>query len=206
MTHKLLIIGAALTLSACSMHAPSKVSQNRIQVEQENFVEEMDLRDVDGAYIASLGQHYNRHGSGPLYLTVAYDSGHGVSSATREVARLTAALRDEGVERVQGNVLPVADLGAYAKILVSYTAYNALAPKDCSLMSGINTSQIEADPDYKLGCSIDTLFAQQIARPKDLAGSFEGNDTSDGRRHANIIESYRSGERNKPLSGESASE
>ena len=189
------------------MHSPSKVSQNRVQVEQEYFVEEMDIRDVDNLYIAGLGVHYARHGIGPVHLSVAYDKTHeNAAKASSDAARIATMLQDEGVRDVRSNVMPVSHLGPHAKVMISYTAYNALAPKDCSLMSGIESAQIEPEQDYRLGCSIETLFAQQIARPKDLAGGDMGERITDGRRSANIVEGYRSGAPGDALSGENASD
>jgi type IV pilus biogenesis protein CpaD/CtpE len=203
----LILASAAIGLSACAMHAPTKVTQNRIQVEQEKFVEDMDIRDVDAEYIRALGTHYSKHAQGPLYLSVAFDKDHSnAPKVSKTAAKLATMLRDEGVYDVQSNILPVAKLGLYERVIVSYTAYNALAPKDCSLMAGLDNSEVEADPEYKLGCSVETLFSQQIARPKDLAGGYEGEAINDGRRSANIVDKYRSGVQNKPLNGQGASE
>jgi type IV pilus biogenesis protein CpaD/CtpE len=60
------------------------------------------------------------------------------------------------------------------------------------------------DENYRFGCTLDTVVARQV-RPKDLAGRGGDDVMNDGRRNANIVERYRTGEPNKALEGESAS-
>jgi len=73
-------------------------------------------------------------------------------------------------------------------------------------MTGIDNRDINVEEAYKLGCSTETLFARQIARPKDLKGQGTTDANTDGRRSANIVEGYRTGVQNESLGGERASE
>lgn len=201
-----LALSAAVLLAGCSLEAPTKMSQERVQVEHERFVEDSALDDVDAEKISVLAQHYDRHGEGPMELTVTYDpksKSATAMKATNHVSKLVDALRKEGVSNVDANILPIKD-SKVSKVLIAYDGYNALAPKNCELMAGLEDRNVEADEDYKLGCSLDTLFAQQLVRPKDLKGQGASNAYSDGRRASNLTESYRSGALNPDLKGKTA--
>jgi len=73
-------------------------------------------------------------------------------------------------------------------------------------MSGIEDRDHRTDLEYKMGCSVETMIARQIARPGDLLGRAPNSVYKDGRRISNQIEGVRSGAMNEPLGGESASE
>ena len=126
--------------------------------------------------------------------------------ASAMAADLSKEMRKLGVTSVSSGILPVKDAGSQMNAMISYTAYNAHAPKDCSSMSGLKDNDLKVEADYKLGCTIDTVFAKQIARPKDLKGVETPASTFDGRRLTNSVERYRSGIPNEPLEGERASE
>ena len=209
LTAVLLLIGAQ-SISACSeLYSETWVSPNRLQVEEKKFTQEIPVGDLDASALAGLADHYDRHGEGPLELTVTYDpksSSNTAMKASHEASRIVQTLRQNGLHNVHPGILPVHGQGDDSRAMISYISYDALAPKDCPLMEGIeNSADLRADRSYKLGCSVDTLFARQIARPKDLNG--QGIDsTSEGRRSSNIVDFYRSGQPNEPLEGETASE
>ena len=69
----------------------------------------------------------------------------------------------------------------------------------------MESRDVYVDEDYKLGCTIETVFSRQIARPKDLKGRPNTDPTSSGRRASNVVEDYRTGVPNEPMGGESAS-
>ncbi len=200
---------AVFLLSACSLHAPGKITENRIRVEKKTFIQELDTDFVTADFLSNLATHYNKHGRGPINLMMGYDpqsrqnNAMAVSDTASEIARI---LRGRGVGYVEPSVIPIKDLGEKSRTIISYTYYDALVPKDCDVLVGYRKDmQIEADDEYKLGCTIETVFAKQIARPKDLAGHVDENDMSDGRRSSNIVDVYRAGVRNESLGGESAS-
>lgn len=209
LTAALLLIGAQ-SISACSeLYSETWVSPNRIQVEEKKVTQEIPVGDLDATALAGLADHYDRHGEGPLELTITYDpksSSNTAMNASNEASRIVQVLRQNGLHNVHPGILPVNAQGEDSKAVISYMSYDALAPKDCTLMEGVESgADLRADEGYKLGCSVDTLFARQIARPKDLKG--QGVDsTSEGRRSSNIVDYYRSGQPNEPLEGESASE
>jgi pilus biogenesis lipoprotein CpaD len=202
-----LCLALSLSVSACKLREPDHFSKNTIRVEEEKVVHEVAVTDLTPVAVDALSTHYRRHGDGPLNLTVTYDPQSKQSSAMSardDAVRVADLLRRNGVHNVKTSVLPVKDSGSSGAI-ISYLGYNALAPKDCEVMPGLNNRAINADEDYKMGCSVDTLFARQIARPKDLLGQ-ETSATVDGRRAANQVELYRTGQPNEALEGESASE
>ena len=73
-------------------------------------------------------------------------------------------------------------------------------------MEGVNGTEVVVDQEYKLGCTVDTIFARQIARPKDLNGQGGSGTPTEGRSATNIIDAQRSGALNEPLEGQTASE
>lgn len=198
-----------LVLAACSLDAPSQISENRVQVEHERFVEETPAVTFDQERVSSMAYHYERHGEGPLQLTVTYDpqsKSATAMQASSQASELVKAFRAAGVYDIDAKILPVKDSGA-SKVMVAYDGYNALAPEDCEMISGYEDRILDLkDDDYQLGCSVDTLLARQIARPKDLKGQPSDGATSDGRRGSNIVNIYRSGEPSAELNGETASE
>jgi pilus assembly protein CpaD len=212
---KMLTLAGALfavsLASGCSMHEETKLTQNKVQVKQENFTEEIPTRLLDQGTLSGLVARYERHGDGPVQLSVTYDPGSRTNTAMKagdEAGRIVRALKAEGLQAdIRPEILPVRGQGEDSVTLVSYASYDALAPKDCEmLLAGYDPgTKVEADEAYKLGCTIDTLFARQVARPKDLMGQGQDNRTTEGRRAANIGDFYRSGQPNEPLKGQSAS-
>lgn len=207
----LTLMAAILTpalISGCSLHEETKLTQNRIQVQQNHFVTEVPTHTLDTKAVAGLAAHYDRHGDGPIDLNVTYDPQSAYNTAMKaseEAGRIAKIFRNEGIKTVQPGITPVQQQGDESVSIISYTSYDALAPKDCGTMAGYNPgTKIEADPEYKLGCTIDTVFARQIARPKDLMGQGRSDRTSDGRRASNISDVYRSGQQNEALKGETS--
>ena len=203
-----LVLLVSLALVGCDTYSETKVSQNRVQLEQTEFSETLNVKDLDEHAIATVARDYERYGDGVVQLTVLYDPSSKEATAAvagSEAGRLSAALRKNGIAALETVILPVKEYGDEMHALIEYTAYNALPPRDCTQISGLESTKVETDPDYKLGCSVETVFAKQIARPKDLRG--QGLDgRTDGQRTANIVDVYRAGTPNESLGGEAASE
>lgn len=205
----MVLVAGCLVLQGCvtNMDSPSVVTPHRVQLEEERYSESYDVASLNGMTLQEIGRRYDHHGGGALDLNVTYDpyskSGNTAMRANDAATRIAASLRKLGVRDVQVGILPVLDSGA-SRALVSYSSYHALAPRDCGMMPGFDGARVAHDPDYKIGCSIETVFAMQIARPKDLAGQ-GGLDRGDGRRAANVAETYRSGVPNAALGGDNAS-
>lgn len=198
---------SVLFLPACEMYHESWVEKKRVQVAEERYYEQIPVNEFSAAKMDELAKDYSRYGDGTLVMSVTYNPAsktYPSLKASSDVAKFSKALRNRGVRDLKSGVLPVQQQAEY--VLISFTSYKAEAPEDCRTMQGFDNPQIEHDPDYKLGCTVETLFARQIARPKDLKGQDDRNLNSDGRRVANALESYRDGAPSEPLSGESASE
>lgn len=203
------VLSSPALLSACSLYEEGHLTESRVQVVEERFAEEVPLSAVTPDYVAGLARHYEKHGDGPVDLSVTYDPKSQVNTAMmagQSAERLAKALRAEGIRNVNADALPVLANGDESVLLVSYMSYHAEPPKGCSTLSGYEDTDISHDKDYRLGCTIETMLSKQVSRPKDLLGQGRVDPTSDGRRAGNIGEVYRSGVPNEPLEGETASE
>lgn len=200
------ILGAvSVSFSACSLREPDHFSTEKLRVEVEVVEHDLGVADLSEASLQTLARHYDKHGDGAMELTLTYDPRSKTNTAmhaSQKISEIAEILRREGVRDMNLNILPV-NSASPSRLMVSYTGYNALAPKDCELMPGIAGREVNAEDSYKMGCSVDTMFARQIARPKDLVGQRNSAKT-DGRRVANQLELYRSGAANSSLEGESS--
>lgn len=201
---RVLLIGAcAGMIGACSMREPGNVTLSKARVSSEKIYDEVMLSQADEGYFKALGNHYRKSGDGPVDVTVVYDPKSKTSTAmkaNRDAARIVSNLNGEGVRDVRTNILPVMGHGDESEILISYQAYTAQAPEKCTTMPGYKNNELNITEEYETGCTIETLLAKQIARPKDMAGQ-EADSTSDGRRAAVIVDGYRAGEPNDALEG-----
>ncbi len=203
-----LVLGVLL-VGGCDMQAPSHVSSKKVQVHQTDYFTNVAASDIDDQYVSALAYHFDKYGDAPLKLTVTYDPQNyrnTAMKASQTGSMLMSSLHEKGIQDVMVDILPIKGLGDEQRVVVSYDAYSAHAPDDCTTMPGIDGGrELEIDPDYRLGCSIQTMMAKQISRPKDLMGQENTDTMTDGRASANIIELYRTGAQNEPLDGESAS-
>lgn len=206
----LLTLGLSLvSLAACEMYAESRVNDRRMQVREEKLVEEIPTSRLNEATLEGIAQSYSENGRGAMDLTITYDPVSKTNTAMRagdEAARLSRSLRREGVVDVNTSILPVREQGAESVAIISYSSYKTAPPPNCTLMPGYDKAVLEIDRSYKIGCSLETTFAKQIADPSDLLGDARATPQTDGRRSTNIVEGYRTGAPNKPLEGVSATE
>ncbi len=198
-------------LSACEhvVHEPTKITDKRAQVVEDKVFEQMPAQLMDKNIVDTMVQHYTRYGDGAIDLSVTYDPRSKTATAmhaSSEVARIAQLFAESGLRTSSANIIPVKDQGEQMNALVSYSSFEAIAPEDCEVMPGMTNRNIEPEEDYELGCTLETVFAKQIARPKDLAGRTAATGDHDGRRASNVLEGYRSGVPNEPLAGENASE
>lgn len=205
MTFALSLVVVMGGLNACSRtYEEGTLTQNRMQVAQEHYAEEIVLDSAYPSRVDELAKHYSRHGDGVMEMSIAYNpksSGQGAMRASQVAADLASHLRSHGVTTVKTDILPVKDLGTM-KAIVSYDSYSARPPKDCTMMSGFEDRDHGDNMDYKMGCTVETVMARQIARPKDLLGREFENTYTDARGISNQVRSVRSGTKNAPLGGE----
>lgn len=198
---------SCVSLSGCDLHRETYIGGKRLQVHQQDFVQDIEIEALNEQAVRDLAARYDRSGQGPMQLTVTYDprsKNNTAMSASDAAAGFAYALRREGVKDLTANILPVKDSGEHARVLVTFDSYKASAPDDCPMMAGLDGGSIEARSEYPLGCSLENVFAKQIARPSDLAGKAQSENKTDGRRSANIVDVYRSGAPNESLGGESS--
>ncbi len=204
------VVIAVGALTGCSMYSPSSINENPVQVSEERVTNDIAVIDADDAFIASLARHYTKHSGSPMDIVVTYDPKSRANTAmwaTSKVSDIVGGLREYGVDNVSAKILPVNSQGSDARLLVSYNSFNAHAPKGCDVeMAGMNGDLKRADPDYKLGCAIDTMIARQIAKPAHLLGRGAVGGAKDGRSATNIVDIYRAGAQNKSLDGYNASD
>ena len=206
-----LTIGAALlALPSCSVHEPHGLYETRLQA-VKGFEEELiPVSALDSREIRARANHYEKFGNGPLLLTVTFNPNSKVISASKarmQLASLVKRFEREGVRNIQSDLLAVNDWLDEARVMISYETVRADQPEGCQeLMPGLHNTNLDGSVTYKLGCGTDTIFARQIAKPRHLIPNNDGAEaTSEGRRAANIVETYRSGVPNEALGGESAS-
>lgn len=210
---RVLLAGAAVTfapvvLSGCEMYAPGTLSTEKIQVREEPYFLDISAREASDDLAARVAHHHARHSDGPMRVTVTYDPQNYRNTAmmaTQKAADMARALRGRGVAQVESDILPVTGQGDESRVLISYDAYTAHAPSNCGTLPGIESNVVEPNEDYKMGCTVQTMIARQVARPKDLEGQGDAGVNTDGRSATNIVDLVRSGAENKELGGESAS-
>lgn len=205
-----LLLSVSVAVSGCSrkLYEEGNLTESRLQVEQQKFSEQISTAEFNEDFASNMGSYYRNHGEGTVDFTVLYDPtsrSNTAMDASQEASRIASLMRKNGMQDINANILPVNEMGPDANVLVTFTSYTASAPKDCGVMPGFKNTDISFNDEYKLGCTVETVFARQVARPKDLAGNANTGDTTDGRRAANIGDIYRSGAPNQPLEGQSAS-
>lgn len=200
---------AAVALSGCGAKAykESLVTKERLSIDAKMFSEHMKASDVNAWAVQAIAEKYKRHGEGPLTVTATYvptSRQYTATDATRATLNIKHMLRQHGVSNVATNILPVAR-GGGAEVLLRFDGLVASAPDGCGPMPGMNGAVTEVG-SYRLGCGVESLIAMQVANPRDLMGRTAYDGHTDGRRQANIIDGYRSGEQQEPLEGMLASE
>lgn len=213
LAHKIKRVGnttlalAVIVLAGCSTDIPTNMTEHKVRVHTEPYVVETKAGNLDQEGIYALAQDFASFGSGKPEITVAYDPYSKTNTpmtARKELARVVKAFSTAGVKDVDAALLPVNDIGDEAFVQVAYSRSYAEAPKDCKFMPGLyDGTEPSAVKDYKFGCSVDSLVAKQIARPRDLLGNEGYAGAKDGMRNANIVWPYKSGEPLGQLQGES---
>jgi len=172
---KTLAAAMILALCACSMEVPSNVSLSRTEVVQKEFFADFPLDAVNEDLLQAIGSRYNSAGHGVANITVTYDpesrknTVHAASSALKNIED---SLNKLGIKQLRGDILPVKGQGNTARLMVAFEQISLRPPPNCSQMPGLNgAADAVGMNDYKLGCQIETLFAQQVARPSDLLGN-----------------------------------
>lgn len=203
-------------LGACSMNSPTWVNQNRVEVHEDQFTDTFETEKMNNGLIRAIATYHYRFGNGPLNLVVGYDTKSRTNTAAKansEAARISKELRRNGVRDISVQTISLAGTQDRSLTTVTFPAVVAKAPNKCGTMPGYNTPTSVPEtgqglPAYELGCTIETLMAQQIYRPGDLLGRKGFETNSDGRRQETVVgqRGYYSDKTPEPLEGERSSE
>ena len=208
------LLALPLVTVACSLDTKSDVisMQERVELRQGSQTMRLPTASMNEAALADAADQYRRLGDGPVYVTVTYDpksKTNTAMNATEEAARIATYLRRKGGAGVEisSDIIPVMKSGSSSDTLITYDVVTAHAPEGCEVLGGLDGTQTHVNTDYRYGCTMETKLSRQIASPKDLKGrAGVGSDTADGRRQANIINTYKKGDPNPALIGESSSQ
>ncbi len=204
---------ASLTVSACTFEQPTWTNGDRVEVHQGDFTDTFKTDELDQATLHAIANQYYRYGNGPMNVAVTYNPQSRVNTAPRarsELSRIEKALQSEGVRDLQSSVLSSDNTDDRSTTIVTFAALTAQAPAGCTMMPGYDSptqvpnSAEKINPDYKLGCSVETLISKQVARPGDLLGRPGFETDADGRRQEKVLNrGYYGTVSNAPLQGPS---
>ncbi len=187
-----MLFGSCFVAGCSPQSTPSMMNTSRPQVVSQTSMQQIPVEQINNGFIQSLADNYSRYGSDTLHLSLAYDpseKNYGAMKAFNDLANIKSKLSSMGVRSVTAETLQTA--GTKPTLMVSYDSMSAQRPEGCQNMpgfeDGLTTREIG---NYKFGCSIDTMVANQIYRPGDLMGQ-DGADLGDGRHAANTVEYYR---------------
>lgn len=195
MTSRKILIPSLLAicaLTACGHQStPSMMSTNKPQLVQDTAMMQVPVKNVSDGYLSSLADSYTRFGSDTMHLSLVYDptsKTYTAMKAFNDLSDFKARLKKRGVRNVTAETLQAS---GEPLLMISYDQTHATAPQGCqTLDTARNNTTTRFIGEYKFGCTIDTMVANQIYRPSDLRGNAEF-DPGDGRRAANSTEHYR---------------
>lgn len=212
-TKSLLLTCALLSLTACgsNFEMPSVMSDRRAELATATHNQSYSAAQMSDGFLQQMAQYYARYGAGPVAVTTTYDpkaSSDAALEANRLAARVGNTLKANGVPEVMTDTLPTPGAGKDMRVLMKFGTITARAPRDCGQMPAYGgTGATTNDEAYKYGCTLETLMAQQVMRPADLAGRAP-TTPSDGARQTAVINDrgYYDKKAFPPLTGEMASE
>jgi type IV pilus biogenesis protein CpaD/CtpE len=206
MRQVLLVLTAlsALSLGACAkMDMPTTVTQSPIELSTEAYSKSYSVSGLSSADFDQMANRFKSEGYGHPEVIVGYDPYSKKNTAMKandQLARIKTELSKRGLKDVKGSTLAIDHSGDQSEMVIGYESITAQV-NDCDVMPGYKTGYTEANFDYKLGCTLNTVTAKQVAHPADLAGRAVDTVDGDGRRAGAVVEPYRTGEPNSQLSG-----
>lgn len=210
---------ALILLSGCTsmVESPTWVNEKRVEVQSDHFTDTFETSTLkDAGMVHAIANTFHRYGNGEMAIVVSYDPRSSVNTEKQAAAALStfnAGLSREGISRTQSTLSAAVGTGDTSTTLISFPALSARPPEGCTMMPGYDrvSDEIQSDdgakPNYRFGCSIESLMARQVARPSDLMGRQGFETKSDGARAEKVITSrgYYSDTSNSDLGGETAS-
>jgi len=202
LTQTLSLITITLAMTGCeearslfrpSMFEETTVTERKIEIFEERFVDKKTMAQVTPDYIGGLAQDYNYHGGSPIYMVVAYDpeARNAKLSAYNKSNILRGQMAKIGLTNTVVKTMPVAH--AKGNVVIGYDRVEARGPQNCGKMPGMD-AEAGSYQDYGLGCTVKDMMAQQIAYPNDLKGQSGMDEFDAGRAAAPVNRDTRSSE------------
>jgi len=193
---KLAVLLISLTASGCgTFDMPSQVTNEKIELVRTISDESYITSELTSEKLAAIAADYRTNGEGPMSVAVTFDSASTTNTeaqATHELARISNTLRAYSVKNVSKEILPAPSTWSVSKTIITYNRLSADMDENCGFMPGFENREeagtTELHKEYKYGCTIDTLFAEQLANPEDLKGKAGFEEANDGRRLENVVE------------------
>lgn len=207
MTRNFALTGLLLSLTALTACGPqstqSMVNTTRVTVAPETMMQQIEVSQISDGYLQGVAEKYKRYGTSTLQLTLGYDDtakNYTAVNAFGDLANVKSRLGKMGIKSV---VAETAKIGKGEKpvLWLTFDGVTAQAPEGCTTMPGVDHNTTRFMGQYKFGCSIDTLVADQIYRPADLKGN-SYMEPGSGRRAQSGLEPYHivtEGEANEEL-------
>src|SRR5688572_7926413 len=133
-------VAVLISLCSCEMYQAPYTSPNRMQVVEGDFFEQVAVAQASESYLQEIAAGYERHGNGPMDVTVTYDPSSKSNTAMRAgnaASRIGNTLHRNGVHDVNVSTMPVHAQGNASDVLIAYNSYVAQGPKDCRDMAGL---------------------------------------------------------------------
>ena len=186
----------SLNLSGCgTFDMPSQVTDEKIELVRTISDESYVTSELTSEKLAAIAKDYRMNGEGPMSVAVTYDSASTTNTeanATHELARISNTLRAYSVKNVAKEILPAPTTWSVSRTIITYNRLSASMDENCGFNPGFENREeagsTELHQDYKYGCTIYTLFAEQLANPEDLKGRAGFEEANDGRRLENVVE------------------
>ena len=193
--------GCLLGLVACenglsfkpSMYDNTVTTQRPIVIEEKRFVQKLPTQNVTHDYLVNLSNDYERTGSSPIYMVLAYDPDkrNGKLESFTKSSILKGQLAKLGITNTVIKTMPVT--GSPGEVVIGYDRLSASGPKNCGEVPGL-TTETGSYGDYGLGCTVKDMIAKQVAYPADLEGQSEMSAFDADRAAAPVKRDVRSGE------------
>ncbi len=201
----LIILSSLFLLSACSASQETWVNTDRVEVHNDQFTDTFELSELNDNTLRTIAGVYERYGDGPMRVGLT-------SRSANEANRITKTLKKYGVKDVMVD-RQMPERGAKEMAIISFPALTARAPEKCGMMPGADgitnlPNSAQDERPYAFGCTVETMLARQVHKPRDLLGRAGFETNSDGMRSDVVVSrrGYYDDKPNEPLKGETASD